>query len=217
MIVNVNNVNIYYETYGEGLPIILLHGNGENHKIFDKLINKLKDNFTVYAIDSRCHGESENTDEISYNLMRDDIICFIKKLKLEKPILYGFSDGGIIGILVAVKEPEILSKLIISGANLYPSGLKKSMLFFSGINYFFTKDKLKRMMLEEPNITPDELKKIKTKTVVLAGENDLVLENHTGLIAESIPDSVLEIIKNESHGSYIVHSNKIYDIIKKYI
>lgn len=217
MIINVNNVNIYYEAYGEGLPIILLHGNGESHKIFDKLIDKLKHNYCVYAVDSRCHGKSEKVKEISYDLMSDDMIFFIKKLKIEKPVLYGFSDGGIIGLLVALKEPEILSKLIVSGANLYPSGLKKYMRFFSEINYLFTKSKLTKMMLQEPNISPDELKNIKTQTVVLAGEKDLIIKEHTQLIADSIPNSTLEIIKNETHGSYIVHSSKIYDIIKKYI
>ena len=79
----VNNVNLYYETYGDGQPIILLHGNSENHKIFDKLVENLKGNYKVYAIDSRCHGESENLIDISYNLMRDDVIEFIKKLNIE--------------------------------------------------------------------------------------------------------------------------------------
>ena len=130
MNINVNNVNLYYEVYGKGIPIILLHGNSETHEIFDKLIEKLKDKYKVYAIDSRCHGKSEDTNKISYELMRDDIISFIRKLKIDKPILYGFSDGGIIGLLVAIKEPDILSKLIISGANLNSKGMKKKMLFF---------------------------------------------------------------------------------------
>ena len=80
----VNNVNLYYEVYGNGQPIILLHGNQETHEIFDKLIDKLKDNYKVYAIDSRCHGKSENPIDISYDLMCDDIIDFIKKLNIEK-------------------------------------------------------------------------------------------------------------------------------------
>lgn len=100
MKVLVNNVNLYYETFGKGQPIILLHGNSETHEIFDKLIEKQKKQYKVYAIDSRCHGKSENLVEISYNIMRDDIIEFIKKLNIEKPILYGFSDGGIVGILI---------------------------------------------------------------------------------------------------------------------
>ena len=112
MNINVNNVNLYYEVYGEGTPIILVHGNSETHQIFDALINKLKDNYKVYAVDSRCHGKSEDTKEISYDLMAEDMIEFIRKLKINKPIFYGFSDGGIVGLLIAIKEPKLLSKLI---------------------------------------------------------------------------------------------------------
>ena len=217
MYTNVNNVDIYYEVFGDGAPIILLHGNSETHEIFDKLINKLKDNYKVYAIDSRCHGKSENTKEISYNLLRDDIIAFIKKLKINSPILYGFSDGGIVGLLISIKEPNLLSKLIISGANLSPSGMKKSLLTFSRITYFFTKNKLFKMMISEPNIQPKELSNIQIPTVVLAGKKDVIKEEHTRLISNNIPNSTLEIIPKENHGSYIVHSDKLYEIIKKYI
>lgn len=217
MKINVNNININYEVCGEGKTIILLHGNSETHHIFDVLVEKLKENYKVYAIDSRCHGDSDNPQDISYDLMTRDVIEFIKKLKIEKPILYGFSDGGIIGILIAIRERELLSKLIISGANIYPSGMKKSMLYLSKIIYFFTRNKLFKMMIKEPNIKIEDLRKIKTPTVVLAGEKDVILSEHTKLIADNINGSTLEIIPNENHGSYIINSNKLYDIIKKYI
>lgn len=217
MNINVNDVNIFYEEYGKGQPIILLHGNSETHEIFDKLIEQLKENYKVYAIDSRCHGKSENTNEISYDLMSDDIISFIKLLKIEKPILYGFSDGGIIGILVAIKEPDILSKLIVSGANINPDGMKKTMLIISKIVYFVTKNKLFRMMVKEPNISIEELNKIKVPTIVIAGQKDVIKREHTEMIAKNIPNSILDIIPNENHGSYIIHSEKLINILKKYI
>lgn len=217
MKINVNDVNLYYEVYGEGKPIILLHGNSETHEIFDKLINNLKNNYKVYAIDSRCHGKSEDTIYISYNLMRDDVISFIQKLHIEKPILYGFSDGGIIGLLIAIKEPDILSKLIVSGANLNPREMKLVMRTFIKLVCFFSKDKLFKMMLKDPNISIEELKTIKTPTVVLAGEKDVIKLKHTKQISDNIQNSKLEIIKNENHGSYIIHSDKIYYILKKYI
>lgn len=217
MKINVNNININYEVYGESTPVILLHGNSENHHIFDKLIEKLKEEHRVYALDSRCHGESDNPKDISYDLMAEDVIEFMKKLEIEKPILYGFSDGGIIGLLIAINEPELLSKLIISGANLNPNGMKKSMLYISKIIYFFTRNKLFKMMIKEPNIKIEDLRKIKIPTIVLAGQNDVILEEHTRLISNNISNSTLEIILNENHGSYIINSDKIYDIIKKYI
>lgn len=217
MNIEVNDIDIYYEVYGEGKPIILLHGNSETHEIFDRLIERLENNYKVYAIDSRCHGKSEKTEEISYDLMSVDMIEFIKKLKIDKPIVYGFSDGGIVGLLVAIKQPKLLSKLIISGANLNPNGMSKSMLIISKIGYFITRNKLFKMMIKEPNISSKDLEKIEIPTYVLAGEKDVIMEEHTRLIAENIKNSKLEIIPKENHSSYIVHSEKIYDIIKKYI
>jgi pimeloyl-ACP methyl ester carboxylesterase len=217
MNINVNDVNLYYEVYGNGMPIILVHGNGETHEIFDVLIDNLKTNYKVFAIDSRCHGKSENTANISYDLMAEDMIAFIKELNIDKPIFYGFSDGGIIGLLVAIKQPQLLSKLIISGANLNPDGMSKSMLIISKICYFITRNKLFKMMIQEPNITIKDLEKIEVPTYVLAGEKDAIKEEHTKLIAKNIRNSTLEIIPNENHSSYIIHSEKIYNIIKKYL
>ena len=217
MKVFVNNVNLYYETSGEGQPIILLHGNQESHEIFDKLIDKLKHNYKVYAIDSRCHGKSEDPVDISYDLMCDDIIDLIKKLHIEKPILYGFSDGGIIGILVAIKEPTLLSKLIVSGANISPDVLTFWDNLITKTFYFFTRSKYIKMMLNEPNIPLSDLQKIVIPVHVIAGEKDVIKYEHTKLIADNIKNSTLEIVKGEKHGSYIIHSDKIYGIIIKYI
>ena len=217
MNIKVNNVNLYYEVQGKGDPIILLHGNQENSNIFDILITSLKDKYTVYSIDSRCHGKSENTKKISYDLMCDDIICFIKKLNIKNPILYGFSDGGIVGLLIAIKEPNILKKLIISGPNLYPKGLKLSMLFYCTLGYTITRNKLFKMMLEEPNIKVEELHKIKTPTILTVGEYDIVKEKHTKMIVDNINDCKYEKVKKETHSSYVVHSKKLYKILKKYL
>ena len=217
MKVFVNNVNLYYETFGEGQPIILLHGNQETHEIFDILIDKLKDNYKVYAIDSRCHGKSENPVDISYNLMCDDIIDLIKKLHIQKPILYGFSDGGIIGILIAIKEPTLLSKLIVSGANISPDVLTFWDNLITKTFYFFTRSKYIKMMLNEPNIPLSDLQKIVIPVHVIAGEKDVIKYEHTKLIADNIKNSTLEIVKGEKHGSYIIHSDKIYEIIRNYV
>lgn len=217
MFIDVNGINIHYEVFGKGKPIILLHGNGECYKIFDRLIWKLKDNYKVYAIDSRCHGESDNPKEITYDLMCDDMIGFIKELNIEKPIFYGFSDGGIIGLLIAMKEPDLLSKLIISGAQLNPEACITRDLMICKLLYFVTRKKLVRLMVKEPNIRPDELSKITIQVHVLAGEKDVIKKEHTELIAKSIPNSTIEFIKGENHGSYIIHSDKLYGILTKYL
>lgn len=217
MNISVNNIDIHYEVYGNGKPIILLHGNGESIKIFDKLISKLKLTHTVYAIDSRCHGLSQTTKDISYKLMANDVIVFIHKLNITKPIIYGFSDGGIVSLIIAIKEPYLLDKIILSGVNISPKGMKKSTLFLCKLAYFFTRNQLVKMMCYEPNISLKSLSTIITPTYILAGENDVILYKHTKLISDNIPNSTLEIISGENHSSYIIHSEKIYNIIKKYI
>lgn len=217
MNIEVNNVNIYYEVYGSGNPIILVHGNGETHDIFDKLIDKLKNNYKVYAIDSRCHGKSEKAKEITYDIMAQDMIEFIKKLQIIKPIFYGFSDGGIIGLLIAIREQNLLSRLIISGANIKPDGFIKMDILLTKIMYYITRSKLIKMMIHEPNISLQELNNIVIPVNILAGEKDVVKYEHTKLIADNIKNSTLEIISKENHGSYIIHSEKIYDIMIKYL
>lgn len=217
MKIKVNNIELYYEVKGSGKEIILLHGNRENHHIFNELINKLSKEYKVYAIDSRNHGQSEKSNEISYELMRDDIIDFIYKLKIKKPILYGFSDGGIVGLLISIKEPNILSKLIVSGANLYPKGFKKYMLVYAKLGFIFTKNKLFRLMYEEPNINIYDLQKITIPTYLTAGKYDIVKTSHTKLINENIKNSKLEIINHKNHSNYVLNNNSLYNIIIKYI
>lgn len=217
MNISVNNVKLHYEVCGNGAPIILLHGNGESIDIFDKLTSKLKLTNTVYAIDSRCHGKSESTKEISYELMAQDVIDFIHKLNIQKPVIYGFSDGGIVALIISIKEPYLLKKIIVSGVNISPNGMKKSTLLFCKLTYFFTRNKLVKMMCYTPNISLKALNTISIPTYILAGENDVIQYEHTKLIADNIPNSTLEIIAGENHSSYIVHSEKIYNVIKKYI
>ena len=209
MICRVNNIKLYYEKSGTGRPLLLLHGNGETHKIFDKAIPLLAERFTVYAIDSRGHGQSEAVMEYHYDDFAEDIRCFIDELKLERPILYGFSDGGIVGLLLAAKYPQLLSQMIISGANLQPEGIRTGWLkLFQCINAI-VKDPKMTMMLKEPNITAEMLGSIVIPTTVLAGSRDMVKQNHTQYIADSIPNSKLNILRGEGHGSYVLHSTKI--------
>lgn len=217
MKIRVNDIILNYDVIGTGTPIILLHGNSENYTIFNKLIDKLKDDYTVYAIDSRCHGESEKTEEISYDLMATDVIEFIKALNIEKPILYGFSDGGIIGLLIAMKEPELLSKLVVSGVNINPKGMNTPTYLMCKITSMFTRDKLIKMMVKEPNIPLQDLKKIKIPTVLLVGDKDCIKLSHTRTIARNIANCQLGIVKNATHDNYVVNNERIYYILKQHI
>lgn len=209
MLINVNSLNIYYEKCGTGHPLIMLHSNGESHKIFDKTVDVLKKYFTVYTIDTRGHGSSDVVKELHYTDIAEDVYEFIKMLHLDKPILYGFSDGGIIGIILAIKYPELLSKVIASGVNISPDGIKLYWRNIFKLIYYLTKSDKFRLMLEEPNIPYDLLQKIKTPFHITAGSNDMIKKEHMKKITENIKDSTFKIFDKESHSSYIVHSDKI--------
>ncbi|MCQ2913729.1 MAG: alpha/beta hydrolase [Alphaproteobacteria bacterium] len=213
----VNDVNLYYEVIGKGKPLIMVHGNGENHKIFDKAVEVLKEHYTCYLIDSRNHGLSDKVKKISYNDIANDVICFVNKLEIKDCAFYGFSDGGIVGLLCAMKEPNLFTHLVISGANLNPKGVKKFAVRIIKIMHFITRSINLKLMLDEPNIDANELSKITIPTLVLAGSNDLILQDHTKLIANSIKNSKLNILDNENHGSYIVHSTKIASLLLDFI
>lgn len=217
MFISVNGIDLFYKQAGSGAPFILLHGNSENHKKFDGLIDKLAKRYTVYAIDSRGHGQSSKVDKISYKDMMEDVACFIRVLGLKKPILLGSSDGAIIGLLLASENPDILSALISCGANTHPSQLKKWFLLLSKFGYFSTKDPKMKMMYTEPNISKGDLAKIKVPALVIAGSRDILPERYTKVIAESIPNAECMILGRETHSSYIKHSERVYKAIRPFL
>lgn len=217
--VDVNGVNIHYETCGSGQPFILLHGNGGDVSVFDGLVDKLSAGYKVYAIDTRGHGKSGAVSEYHYSDMVEDVYAFINTLGLDKPLLYGYSDGGIVGLMFASRYPDALDKLMVSGANTVPSALKGYFTLGAKIGRAFTKGAKKslyNLMIEEPNITDADLEKISVPTLVLAGTRDIVKEENTRHIAEKISGSTLNIVKG-SHGSYINDSANIYSLLTSWL
>lgn len=217
MYLHVNDTDLWYEQIGDGPPIILLHGNGESHRIFDILTDQLSKKYTVYALDSRDHGQSSKTKDFSYDLMTEDVRQFVGILSIEKPILYGFSDGGIIGLLMASKYPDLLSKLVVSGANTSPNRMKNGWRLLFQVIYFFSRDRKYRLMLTQPHITAQDLSRIKIPVLVLAGEKDMIKEADTRFIAESIPGASLKILEKEGHMSYVINNPKLYHVMEAFI
>lgn len=205
--VDVNGVTLHYAVAGEGKPVVLVHGNGEDHHLFDTEISQLVNaGYRVYAPDSRGHGANEPLLEYHYSDMAEDMFCFIKKLGLYKPALYGHSDGGIIGLMLELSHPGTLGVLAVSGTNLSPEGLEPSFLEEFTAKNQEEPDPLVTLMLTEPHIDPETLKNISIPVLVTAGENDLILPSETGLIGKNLPDSTVIILEGQDHGSYIADS-----------
>lgn len=205
--VEVNGVTLHYAVFGEGEPIVLIHGNGEDHGIFHCEIEQLTAaGYKVYAPDSRGQGANEPLAEYHYADMAEDMYAFIRAMGLSRPALYGFSDGGIIGLLLEIRHPGTLGILAVSGTNLSPAGLIPSFVEeYSALNREHP-DPLVTLMLTEPRISPEELKNTRIPVLVTAGEHDLILRSETEKIAKALPDAETVIVENEDHGSYIIGS-----------
>ncbi len=213
MELTVNGVKLYYEKTGSGRPLVMVHCNSMDHKIFRRAAQVLSKHFTVYLPDSRDHGKSQKVKELHYEDMAEDMLQFIQTLGLEKPVFYGFSDGGIIGLLLAARCPDLLSALIVSGASLRPDSTKDLPLrFFRLWSHVDRSDKM-RIMLREPDITDGMLRAITVPTFVTAGERDVIKPEHTAHIAATIPGAQLKIFEKAGHTGYIMNSTKIADYI----
>jgi pimeloyl-ACP methyl ester carboxylesterase len=212
MIAKVNGVELYYEKTGQGRPLLLVHGNSEDHSIFNEAAAVLREDFCVYAVDSRGHGRSSRVRTLHYEDMASDMIAFLEALDLRDVIFYGFSDGGIVGLLAAGMT-ERITGLAVSGANLSPRGVKESLRLRIALENLLRPNPLLQLMLREPDISDEELRRIRAKTLVLAGSGDLIRERETRHIAETVPGASLRILPGEDHGSYIVHSEKIARIL----
>lgn len=218
MKVTVNNIELAYEKFGNGEPLILLHGNGEDHHIFDVITNKLQNYFTIYSVDSRNHGESTKTEDYFYETMATDIYSFINTLKLGKVNIVGFSDGGIISLILAMNQSGCIRKMALLGVNLKPGDFKEDSFRFIKDTYEETKDPLFRLMLEHPNIELADVKAVTTPTLVVGAEHDVFKPESFVNLANTLPNAELIIMNGHEHDSYIVNQDILYpDLLKFFI
>lgn len=202
------NNNLFYVEQGTGQPLIMLHGNEQDHTYFNRQIEYFAKRYRVIAVDTRGHGKSPRGEgEFSIESFADDLDEFMKQMDIDKAHILGFSDGGNIAIYFALKYPERVNKLILSGANIYPSGLKIyfNLYVYIGHAIMWLLSKISKhakiheeifgLMIGQPNIKPSELNKIKAETLVLVGTRDIVKKSHTILIVSNIPRATLKIIK----------------------
>ncbi|MFL2119211.1 alpha/beta fold hydrolase [Marinilactibacillus psychrotolerans] len=205
-------ITLNVEVSGHGPAMLLLHGNGEDHHIFDTIAEKLQQHFTLYAVDSREHGSRTKTGiTFNYEDMAEDIHLLINQLGLKEVNIVGFSDGGIIAILLGIRQEAYLNKIASLSPNLSPKDWKKKPLQYLEQKYKESKDPAFYLMLNEPNIDPEALKKIQIPSLITAGENDLFYRSMYRTIENQIPDATLKIIKGHDHSSYIIDTDLLYN------
>jgi pimeloyl-ACP methyl ester carboxylesterase len=219
------DIQLHYIEQGQGQPLILLHGNGESCDYFEHQILHFSADYRVIAIDTRGHGKSPRGEKsFTIKQFAEDLHDFMDEKGIGKAILLGFSDGGNIALTFALKYPERIEKLILNGANLFPSGVKPlyqwPIEFGYRIAKLFSKksEKAKRnaemlgLMVNEPHIDPSELDHLTMPVLVVAGMKDMIKESHTRLIYKSLPNAQLNIIE----GDHFV-ANKNADLFNKVV
>ena len=216
--VDVNGVTLHYAKVGEGRPIILIHGNAEDHNLFETEIGQLTEaGYQVYAPDSRGHGANEPLSEYHFHDMAEDMYRFIRAMGLEKPALYGHSDGGIIALMLEIMHPGTLGIMAISGTNLTPEGIVPSFLEEYTEIYRKNPDPLIKLMLTEPHINPEDLRNIRIPVLVTVGEDDLILKEETDCIVSNLPYAELIVVPGADHGSYIVRSEIMGNMLIRFL
>lgn len=207
-----NGINIYYETYGAGFPLLLLHGNSESIASFDKQIQEMAKYYKIIAVDTRGQGRSsEDGKEYTYELFAADLNALLDSLHLTNVNILGWSDGGITGLIMAMKYSDKVSKLAVMGANIFSNNdainkdvfrsVRKDLDQIRGDTSYSARNqrRLIELMLTQPNLKFSNLDSIHCPVLVMAGEMDAVKKNHTVQIAGHIPHSKLVIFSKGTH------------------
>ncbi len=236
----IRGFKMYCETYGQGKPLLFIHGNGGSIRDFSKNIPYFSKKYKVIVADNRAQGKSVDTnDSLTYEMMADDYAALLDAMQIDSAYVIGWSDGGINGLLLALRHPKKVAKLAITGANLAPdtNDVFKEVWDLVIPEYQVLSDKsnktakeknqykLFKLLVEQPHIPVKSLSKISCPTLVIGGDHDVIKEEHTMLIYHSIPRAYLWILPNSGHSTPVVYKdvfnntvsdffNKPYRIIK---
>ena len=216
----VNGISLYYETFGErdAPPVLVLHGGTGFIESMHYQISALAPAHFVVAPDSRAHGRSTDTDApLTYRQMADDMLALMDRLGIERADVVGWSDGGIIGLILAMENPDRVRRVVAIGANFNMAGLSSPppedarVLDASPARDFYINmapepsrwpvfaAKVLEMWRTQPDYEPADLAKIAAPVLVMAGERDSIRRSHTEEMASSIPLGRLDIVEGASH------------------
>lgn len=204
------DIQLHYIEKGEGKPLILLHGNGEDSSCFSSQIEFFSRFYRVIAPDTRGHGKSPRGDRpFTIEQFASDLYEFLFSLDIEKAVLLGFSDGANIAVRFALDYPEMVYSLILNSPNIYVSGSKKSLLKWVEKEYEEAEKsgdeksrEMMALMLNDYGVDMKRLKSITSPTLVIAGTDDMILRSHTREIASHIPPSKLLFIEGDHFIAY---------------
>lgn len=220
---DINGIKMYCEVYGSGRPLLLIHGNGGSIRAFRKTIPYFSKKYRVIATDSRSQGKSKDPGTaLTFEMMADDEAALLDAMHIDSADVLGWSDGGIVAILLAMRHPEKVIKLAATGANVQPdaSAFRAGVWDADKKHYESDKNKVwktdeernkwKLFMLDwkEPNIPFADLKGVRCPALIICGDHDLISLEHTVKIFQNIPGAELWVIPASGHGTLIEHADE---------
>jgi pimeloyl-ACP methyl ester carboxylesterase len=233
--VTINGAKQYFEIYGQGDPLVLIHGNGGNIAYMKPQIEFFARKYKVIVMDCRGRGKSElGEDSLTYDQMTNDIIGILDYLHLDSTLVVGRSDGGIIALLMAIDHPEKVKKMVAFAANLIPDTTALYPSFFNEVlrdrklademllkndttqNWKVIQQR-NRLMEFQPHISATDLNKIKCPVLVMSTDRDIIREEHTVYIYRNIVKANLCILAGEDH--YVTTNNPglFNETVQKYL
>ncbi|MDB5276702.1 MAG: 2-hydroxy-6-oxononadienedioate/2-hydroxy-6-oxononatrienedioate hydrolase [Ferruginibacter sp.] len=220
---DVRGMKMYVEEYGNGKPLLLIHGNGGSISSMTSIIPYFSKQYKVIVTDSRAHGKSTDTnDSLSFEMMADDEAALLDKMHIDSAYVIGWSDGGIIALSLAMRHPGKVIKLASTGANLWPDSTalipslwKDEQKHYDALHTkkmtdAKEKNDWKIFMLDwlQPNIPLTDLTAIQCPSLIISGDHDLIVLEHTVQIFKHIPHAYLWILPDSGHGTLEEHTSE---------
>ncbi|MBK7886809.1 MAG: alpha/beta hydrolase [Bacteroidetes bacterium] len=230
-----NGAKQYFEVYGQGEPLVLIHGNGGNIGYMKPQIKFFARKYKVIVMDCRGRGNSElGSDSLTYMQITKDVNDILTHLKIDSAYVVGRSDGGIIALLMGIYYPEKVKKIVAFAANLTPDTLALYPSFLNEVKrdrrqadeMLLKKDSTQnwkilqqrnRMMEFQPQISAGDLQKIKCPVLVMSTDRDIIQEEHTVYIYRNIPRANLSILAGESHYVTMNNPDLFNTTVQKYL
>lgn len=227
--VKLDDIHIAYTQHGDGSNLLLLHGNSGSKKFFKQYQLDYFAKYHTVALDSRGHGQSRSKDsELSYEQQSMDVLNFCKAIGITQTRVIGYSDGGNLALWLAVKAPEIFTKVVAISPNTTADGNKEGVI--NAINRYLTAMKRLRklgfpnkkqimrfeLMLKDTGITESDLINIKTQVCILYAEKDMIKEDHILYLAEKIPGCKLQKVMN-CHHLTIPYQNETIEAMQDFL
>jgi pimeloyl-ACP methyl ester carboxylesterase len=236
----IRGIRMYYETYGAGSPLLLIHGGAGNGMQFEKQIPAFAPHHLLILPDCRAQGRTtDRPGPLTYHDMAEDMIALLDHLQLSQVDVMGWSDGGVIGLDMAIHHPGRVRHLVTFGANFSPDGLNAEDVkwnqtatadsFGPGMRLIWTRlnpepkhyeeamNKILEMWRTEPRFTMAQLHSIRAKTLICAGEHDLIRPAHTKELAQAIPGATMWIVPDASHGAMLERPELVNPRVLKFL